>query len=267
MGSAPLLTPLGAFVGVGNVAASISNLDTLLASLTPADALTFVMEEGSGELVFTSILGATGTWDSEDPQWTFLRFTALESSNNLIRESTTHILTTGLGEKLASSTSSSSSSSPSSNPQLWRDHWLYVERVASIGGIPLEAPWLVVFLQLAGCDQGYYANPQRLICDRCAAPTDSPGGSVTACEQCTPGHYYYYYADDEGGGDHGGSGACRECPFMSECLGGDWRPYPRAGFWTPMGEENTDAMPCPGGRRNCPGGDTPAARHGETYFN
>ena len=214
--SAPLLTPSGAFAGVGNVAASISNLDTLLASLTPADALTFVMEEGSGELVFTSILGATGTWDSEDPQWTFLRFTALESSNNLIRESTTHILTTGLGEKLASSSSSSSSSSPSSNPQLWRDHWLYVERVASIGGIPLEAPWLVVFLQLAGCDQGYYANAQRLICDRRVPPHYSPE-VLSPPARVQRGHYFH-------------DGSCNACPANMKARAARCCPT-ASGYW------------------------------------
>ena len=218
-GSAPLLTPSGAFVGVGNVAASITNLDTLLASLTPAEALTFVMEEGSGELVFTSIPGASGAWDPEDPQWTFLRFKALESSSDLIRESTSHILATGLGGEPASLTSSSSSSSSSSsNPQLWRDHWLYVERVASIGGIPLEAPWLVVFLQLAGCDQGYYANAQRLICERCVPPHSSPGGSVTACEQCNEGYYFH-------------DGSCNACPANMKCEGGAMLPYPLSGYW------------------------------------
>jgi hypothetical protein len=93
------------------------------------------------------------------------------------------------------------------------------ETVTAMGGIDLRMghKWIFVYVQPILCLAGWHINNVTNDCDLCEYPYTSLEGNGE-CNLCVEG--YYYYKDE-----------CIECMEHATCLGGDFYPYPKKGYF------------------------------------
>ena len=70
--------------------------------------------------------------------WSYTQIVATQSNYSLIRDSARLV----------------NGDIPAVNPLLWEGYWVTVRELTSIGGLELEVPWLLVFLQPTCLDEG-----------------------------------------------------------------------------------------------------------------